>query len=205
VANKKRGKRYEHHKVWEGHYGPVPIGYVVHHKDEDHGNNDIDNLQLMLHAEHTKHHQQGKPKTEAHKAKLSEAHIGKGHPRGEVSPETRAKLSAAAKGKVLSDETKAKMSAFQKGRVKTPEHLAKLSAALSGRTLPDETKAKMSDAMKGNTFNRGRTHTEESRANMSAAHKGQTCPEEKRTKLSAALKAYWANRKAKQEDVNGKI
>lgn len=45
-----------HRDVWEFHFGEVPEGYVVHHKDEDKTNNDITNLELMGWSEHTVHH-----------------------------------------------------------------------------------------------------------------------------------------------------
>jgi hypothetical protein len=43
----------EHHLVWERHNGrPVPPGHVVHHKDGNRTNNNIENLQLMMTGEH---------------------------------------------------------------------------------------------------------------------------------------------------------
>jgi hypothetical protein len=45
------------------------------------------------------------------------------------SPETRAKLSAANKGKTLSPETREKLSAARKGETFSPETRAKMSAA----------------------------------------------------------------------------
>jgi hypothetical protein len=63
-----------------------------------------------------------------------------------VSPELRAKLSAAKKGKRASLETRMKMSMSAKGRVKSPETCARLSAALMGKTVSAETRAKQSEA-----------------------------------------------------------
>lgn len=58
-----KGKRYrkrycfEHHLVWEQYNKrPVPDGYIVHHKDGNKFNNNIENLELMTRAEHTKLH-----------------------------------------------------------------------------------------------------------------------------------------------------
>jgi len=86
----------------------------------------------------------GKTKSEEHKRKLSKAGKGKtpwnkgktGVQKGsrlgvEVSVETRAKMSAAQKGKVMSDLQK-----------------EKISATLKGRKMSDETKRKMSEARK---------------------------------------------------------
>lgn len=86
----------------------------------------------------------GKTKSEEHRKKISEAGKGKtpwnkgktGVQKGsrlgvEVSAETRAKMSAAQKGKVMSDLQK-----------------EKISATLKGRKMSDETKRKMSEARK---------------------------------------------------------
>lgn len=69
-----------------------------------------------------------------------------------VSPETRAKMSAArmgnqnALGYKHSPEARAKNSAANRGRKKSPEHRAKMSAAHMGRKKSPETRAKMSAA-----------------------------------------------------------
>ena len=39
--------RMEHDLVWEKHYGAIPAGYQIHHKDGNKQNNDISNLQLV--------------------------------------------------------------------------------------------------------------------------------------------------------------
>jgi hypothetical protein len=88
----------------------------------------------------------GKTKSEEHKRKLSKAGKGKtpwnkgktGVQKGsrlgvEVSVETRAKMSAAQKGKVMSDLQK-----------------EKISATLKGRKMSNDTKRKMSEARKKN-------------------------------------------------------
>lgn len=58
-----KGKRYrgrycyEHHLVWEEHTGlSVPDGCIVHHKDGNKHNNNINNLQLMSEKEHKNLH-----------------------------------------------------------------------------------------------------------------------------------------------------
>lgn len=67
----------------------IPDGYVIHHKDEDPTNNDIDNLQMMTHADHSRLHKLGKT----------------------VPQHVRDKISATEKGRIFSEETKAKISA----------------------------------------------------------------------------------------------
>jgi hypothetical protein len=91
---------------------------------------------------------------------------------GPVSPEVRAKISAANKGRKfppMSEETRRKMSESRKGRKNSPEAIAKTAAALRGRKASPETRAKLSMAHKGQipTFGKGAKHTPETRAKMS--------------------------------------
>lgn len=49
--------------VWEKHNGPVPKGVVIHHKDRDTLNDDIDNLEALSRADHLATHRgEFKPK-----------------------------------------------------------------------------------------------------------------------------------------------
>jgi hypothetical protein len=48
---------YEHVVVWWKHHGCVPPkGYEIHHKDMDHRNNRVGNLELLTSGEHKKLH-----------------------------------------------------------------------------------------------------------------------------------------------------
>lgn len=51
-----------HRVIWEEHYGPVPEGCVIHHKDDNKTNNDIDNLELMEWGAHSRLHDIRSPK-----------------------------------------------------------------------------------------------------------------------------------------------
>lgn len=54
---KRAGKTHSEHKyVWEQANGPVPPGYVVHHKNHVKRDNRLENLQLMTFEEHSRHH-----------------------------------------------------------------------------------------------------------------------------------------------------
>lgn len=52
------GRRVLHRVKWEKLRGPIPSGYVVHHKDHDKTNNRIANLACMSHREHCRAHMQ---------------------------------------------------------------------------------------------------------------------------------------------------
>jgi hypothetical protein len=84
------------------------------------------------------------------------------------SAETRAKLSAAAKGRVYGPEVRARFSAGQKARNYSP---------------PPETRAKMAAAKRGRK--RG-PHTDETKAKMSAAQRGHFVSEATRIKIGDA-------------------
>ena len=56
---KRQGKRL-HAEIWKSHHGPIPKGHVIHHKDGNPGNNDIENLELLEHCAHTRLHHKGK-------------------------------------------------------------------------------------------------------------------------------------------------
>lgn len=87
-----------------------------------------------------------------------------------VSDETRAKISDACKGKIVSLETRAKISDSHKGKTQKP-HSTK-------------TRAKMSDAWKFRE-----SHSHETRKKISDSSKGRKHTLETRKKLSIARKA----------------
>lgn len=86
-------------------------------------------------------------------------------PRGyKLSEETKAKMSAARKGKPISEAHK------QALRVpKSEETKAKMSAAHTGKTLSDETKARMSEAQKHRAAPSAETRAKISAARVAAA------------------------------------
>ena len=84
------------------------------------------------------------------------------------SEETRAKMSAAQKGKhgkPCSPETKAKISLRNKNKVVLPETKAKISVALQVKLSSNEERAKRSEAWKS------RVVSKETRSKMSKSHK----------------------------------
>lgn len=51
-----------HRVVWSHYFGEIPKGYIVHHIDGDKNNNNIENLRLVSHSEHTQIHNSDIPK-----------------------------------------------------------------------------------------------------------------------------------------------
>lgn len=45
-----------HRYIWEKYNGPIPEGYVIHHKDHNKLNNDISNLEMISDREHRLEH-----------------------------------------------------------------------------------------------------------------------------------------------------
>ena len=112
----------------------------------------------------------GMKHSDATRAKMSAA--CKGKPRPKMSPEARARLSVARKGRPgsrkgwhMSEEHKARISATHKGVPKSEEQRRKLSLAKKGKPFSEEHKAHMADAQ------RGKSHSPETRAKMSASQK----------------------------------
>lgn len=127
------------------------------------------------------------------------------------SDEFKAKLSAANKGKHLSDETCAKMSKSRqgllKGRTYSDETRQKMSDAkkgkpskLKGRKLSEEHRTHISESLKGKCIGSdnaffGHTHTEETKRKIAERAKARIFSEETKRKQSEAIKEWWAKRK----------
>lgn len=106
------------------------------------------------------------------KAKIGEASRN-------MSPDHRAKISAAHKGRKLSSEHKAKL----KGRKRSPETRERIRMAATGRKMSAEAIAKMVASKKGYRA------TPETKAKQSAALKGRQITEEHKAKIAVTRRA----------------
>ena len=108
-------------KVWNEHNPNNPIvrnsGYLIHHINENHEDNRIENLQKITHGEHSRLHSTGRCHSEEAKEKVSKANSGR-----KITEEAKRKMSEAHKGKPspmkgkhLSEELKQKLSEAHKG------------------------------------------------------------------------------------------
>lgn len=79
-----------------------------------------------------------------------------------ITEETRAKQSAAMRGRVLSAEHREKLIAANRGRPMSEENKQKLRAVNKGRVISDETKEKLRMANTGNKYCLGRKTSEKS-------------------------------------------
>lgn len=135
---------------------------------------------------------------------------GEGVPGLRKSAETRAKLSAALKGRRVtwawksalrnrgrkpSTETRAKMSAAGLGRRRSAESVAKTAEKLRGRVVSAEQREQIRQKLLGRKLPeehkaklRGRRHTDEARAKMSARRLGSTVGEMAKAKIADATR-----------------
>lgn len=80
ITSSKEGNvgKFLHRVIYEDETGEkIPEGYVVHHKDGNKLNNDIDNLELKTRADHNYHHHKGNKYTKEARKKMSDSHKGK--------------------------------------------------------------------------------------------------------------------------------
>ena len=153
ITSKKEGnyKKMLHRLIFEDYHGTeIPEDILIHHKDGNKLNNDIDNLIPMERGKHTTlHHTEVTP-----------------------SEETRKKISEGNKGKIISDETKQKISEANKGRVCSEETKKKISEKHKGKKLSEETKNKLRIVHRGqNNGMYGKNHSEESKRKISENRK----------------------------------
>jgi hypothetical protein len=100
-----------------------------------------------------------------------------------ITPERRAAMSAAQKGKTVSEETRQKQSAAKRGVKPSAETRAKMSAAHKARPWTAEDQARRAAS------NRAQVWTEERRQKVAKSNSMRTVSAETRVKIAAAHRA----------------
>lgn len=124
------------HFVWNFYHpdNPWKKGEVIHHKNEDTLDDDINNLEKMTKGNHNIIHKTGSKNPMWGRISSKNPNYGKKH-----SEKTKKKISKTMKGRKLLEETKKKISEARKGR-KSP---------MCGKKHTKETKEKMSEVKIG--------------------------------------------------------
>lgn len=112
-----------------------------------------------------------------------------------LSEETKRKLSACMKGRVMSEETRRKIALKSKIHRHSEETKKKLSELGRGKKLSEEVKRKIGLKSLGNHYALGHIHSPETRKIMSEFQKSQIKSPEHCKKDSEALKKWWSEHK----------
>lgn len=102
-------------------------------------------------------------------------------------------------GQTRTEETKARMSAAQKGRLLTEDHKVKLSIAATNRPpISDETRQKLKQRPP-NKGMLGRTMSAVTKSKMSASQQGKTMSDKAKAKMRIAAKIREENKRKQRE------
>jgi hypothetical protein len=114
------------------------------------------------------------------------------YPKDQKSPETRAKMAVAARGRALTAETRSKISAAKKkAEVRTK--------GFAGRAHSQEQRARWGQQRKGNTnWKRRQPYSLETRRKISEASKQYWSSDDARETGSKIAKAIWASEKGNE-------
>ena len=122
-------KRLLHRAIWEEYYGQkIPEGYVIHHKDHNPKNNNINNLQLMTAEEHLSHHHKDKYVEDDVKEKISSKLTTTGYYRVNIKPCPHCKQGFLYRYQYFDE--------FRNRRAITSTSLKELMIKVQGNNLP---------------------------------------------------------------------
>lgn len=167
--NGKSYKKLYYRFIWEQANGPIPKGYEIHHKNFNHQDDRIENLDMLTHEDHMKLHDDYK----------------RGKTYEELYGEEKAKQMIEEKsipyeerwGSEIAKEISERKSKSMKGKNTGPKS--------------EETKKKISESHKGKESSfKGKTHSEESRRLNSEKLKAKWQDPEFREKMKNRKKPY---------------
>ena len=115
------GRRQQEHRfIWEQAHGPLPNGFVLHHKNGIRHDNRLENLQLMTRSEHSLLHRPSDRERIAAKVKAWWA-----------NPDNRAKRIAQLRASWQRPEQRTRMSAAARKRCATEKGRTQLEDFLA--------------------------------------------------------------------------
>lgn len=182
--------------------------FIIHHKDKDSLNDNIDNLEKMSNFKHLSLHNKGNNNpsygrlvSEETREKLSKANTGK-----KRTQEQKDNISKAKVGKKFTKEHREKLSKAHKGKILTEQHKNSISKAHIGKKASLETKEKLSKSKKGeNNYwygKKGENHpaygkvmSEKTKKLLFEANKGKIVSKEVKEKMAKSTKEWWRKKK----------
>ena len=87
----RKGKSLVHRMVWEQHFGPIPEGHIIHHRNGDTWDNRIENLECLTRHEHTLRHKGRNRADEDLQRRMVEEHQRQKQAQGQQRPKTRSR------------------------------------------------------------------------------------------------------------------
>lgn len=130
----------------------------------------------------------------------AESMLGDNNP-ARKNPNLQKEAAKKRVGQKRTEETKARMSAAQKGRTFSEETKRKMAEAAKNRPpISEETRAKLSKKSKGRVGPwAGKTMTLETKTKMSTSHKGKSMSEEAKAKMRIAASIREKNKRKQRE------
>jgi HNH endonuclease len=141
LVEKPRMSNYR--KIYEQHYGPIPKGHHIHHKDMNHSNDDPLNLEALAPDEHAQKHGFLNNFLMAQSTAIERSVAAN------KSPESRFKKSAAAKRRWGNQQERERLCEAQNERWKNPDERIKMGKAQKDRFNDPKERAKVGDAQRG--------------------------------------------------------
>lgn len=149
-------------------------GYCIHHKNGNHEDNRIENLQKITISEHASLHHKGKYISKETKEKISKSNKGKKHTKEAIE-----KIRKASTGRKHSEQyknsIKSKGNPFF-GKTHSNESKSKISKSKKGKKISSEVLRRRK--VKGYPFT-GKTHSKESKAKIAKSKIGSKNPQSK--------------------------
>ncbi len=153
---------------------------VIHHKDKDTMNDNIDNLEKLTTNKHASLHSKGRILSEEIKNKISKTRIEKGLSKGKNHPNF---------GKSMTQEQKDKISKTKKERYIVENH------PFYGKSHTEETKRKISRTKIENGDSKGKKNPMYGKSGKDSPNFGKKWSEERKRKHSILIAGWHKNRK----------